>query len=201
MAAPAPMTMEPSIDDSDMSGNFKLNGAGSNKVLYYAPFHKNWGKTCGVIPSAYWVRLLPRSRTRRAVGSSSPESRVSSARAIRRRPARGGAIARKFKQSQFYTAFDSSGIATIAVSRSRRSPPARACPPPRSRDRSAGCPRRDVPASDSISSSLFARRCASAPAPSTRLWMTFTSATSPSTTPPALARPSWATCASRISSS
>ena len=75
MAAPAPMTMEPSIDDSDMSGNFKLNGAGSNKVLYYAPFHKNWGKYCGVLPSAYWVRLLPRSRTRRAVGSSSPESR------------------------------------------------------------------------------------------------------------------------------
>ena len=75
MAAPAPMTMEPSIDDSDLSGNFKLNGAGSNKVLYYAPFHKNWGKTCGIIPSAYWVSFIPRSRTHRAVVSSSPESR------------------------------------------------------------------------------------------------------------------------------
>ena len=75
MAAPAPMTMEPSIDDSDLSGNFKLNGAGSNKVLYYAPFHKNFGKTCGVIPNATWVRLLPRSRTQRAMVSSLLESR------------------------------------------------------------------------------------------------------------------------------
>ena len=75
MAAPAPMTMEPSIDDSDLSGNFKLNGAGSNKVLYYAPFHKNFGKTCGVIPSSTWVRLLPRSRTQRAMVSSLLESR------------------------------------------------------------------------------------------------------------------------------
>lgn len=127
MAAPAPMTMEPSIDDSDMSGNFKLNGAGSNKVLYYAPFHKNFGKYCGVVPNSYWVSLLPRSRTHRAVVSSSPDSRgvVRSSYSVATR-ARRRVRAQNQAIPILPPTFDSSGNATIAVSRNHRSPPARA---------------------------------------------------------------------------
>ena len=152
--------------------------------------HKNFGKTCGVIPNATWVRLLPRSRTQRAMVSSLLESRgivrsIHSAAIRARRRVRA-----RIKQSRFYTQNVSGekGLDNRHLAESSNPSHARKCPPPRPRDRRAGCPLDNL-ASDSISSSVFSRSSASAPAPSTRLWMTCTSATSPVHNPPAPCAP------------